>query len=91
MALLAVFLPVALRTQACAGGRLRRFYVLWATLGGAWLLSLPAICLVARSLPAYYRHRVVSGATAAVQTAALACLALLFTGRAGRALSLIHI
>ena len=85
VALLAVFLPVALRTQACAGGRLRRFYVLWATLGGAWLLSLPAICLVARSLPAYYRHRVVSGATAAVQTAALACLALLFTGRAGRA------
>ena len=71
--------------QACAGTALRRFYVAWAVLGGAWLLALPVICLVARSTPAYYRHRVVSGATAAAQTAALLGLALLFTGRAGRA------
>lgn len=82
--LFAVFVPVALRTQACAGSRLRRFYVGWALVGGAWLLSLPLLAVIAGRVPPYARHKVIQGGTAVVQTAALAGFAGLFTGRAAR-------
>ena len=78
-------IPVALRTQACAGHRLRRFYVGWAAGGGAWALSLPLVTFVAASLPPYTRHRTVQWVCSLVQTAALVLYALLFAGRANRA------
>ena len=80
-----VLIPVALRTQACAGHRLRRFYVGWAAVGGAWALSLPLVTFVAASLPPYTRHRTVQWVCSLVQTAALVLYALLFAGRANRA------
>ena len=80
-----VLIPVALRTQACAGHRLRRFYVGWAAVGGAWALSLPLVTFVAASLPPYTRHRTVQWVCSLVQTAALVLYAQLFAGRANRA------
>merc|ERR1712091_423931 len=80
-----VLVPVALRTQACAGFKLRRFYVGWAAVGGAWALSLPIVTVVAASLPPYTRHRTVQWVCSLVQTAALVLYALLFAGRANRA------
>jgi len=79
-----LFVPIALRTQGCAGARLRRFYVGWAFVGTVWLLSLPLVTWFASLFAPYLRHRLVQIVTAVVQTAALAGFAALFTGRAAK-------
>jgi hypothetical protein len=82
LGLFLVFVPVALRTQACAGAKLRSFYVGWAAVGGLWILALPLVTLIASGLPAYTRHRTVQWVCSLVQTVALVLYALLFAGRA---------
>lgn len=77
----ALFVPILLRTQACAGLRLRRFLVGWAAIGTTWFLALPLLCLLAAKAPAHSRHRFVSGGAALSTTAALGALALLFSGK----------
>lgn len=77
----AAFVPVLLHSQACAGERLRRFYVGWATVGTLWFLSLPVLSVTASLFPAHLRHSLVSGGAALSTTAALSLLALLFAGK----------